>query len=72
MRYIAKENSYLEGWDVIDTQEVVSDVQDEMDHPLLMTIYDESIVEKVLSWLNYSEIIPCCDGDRECGSKRQP
>lgn len=52
MRYIAKANNEIEGWDIIDTQDWTSDVEDERENPVVMTIWDSSMVERVLVLLN--------------------
>ncbi len=52
MRYVARANNELEGWDIIDTQDWTSDVDDERENPVIMTVWDGSLVERVLSWLN--------------------
>jgi hypothetical protein len=52
MRYIVKANDEIEGWDVIDTQYWTSDVEDERENPVVMTIWDSSMVERVLVLLN--------------------
>ena len=54
MRYIARANNEIEGWDVIDTQDRTSDVEDEREHPVVMTVWDGSMVQRVLDLLNSS------------------
>jgi hypothetical protein len=55
MRYIVRANDELEGWDIIDTHDWTSDVDDERENPVLMTVWAGSIVESVVSWLNSAE-----------------
>lgn len=54
MRYVARANNEIEGWDIIDTQDWISDVDDERENTVLMTVWDGSIVQRVLDWLNSS------------------
>lgn len=54
-RYVARVNSELEGWDVIDTLEKTNasgDCRDVSDGIWLMTVYDAATLARVLSWLN--------------------
>jgi len=54
VRYVARANNEIEGWDIIDTQDCTSDVEDEREHPVVMTVWDGSMVQRVLDWLNSS------------------
>lgn len=51
MRYIARENSGLEGWDIIDTQSLTTS-GDDGEPVWVMTIFDSDYVERTLEWLN--------------------
>jgi hypothetical protein len=52
MRYAARANNDSEGWDIIDTQDWTSDVEDEREHPVILTVWDVGLVETVLLLLN--------------------
>lgn len=52
MRFVAIVNSEVEGWDIIDTNDWTSDVEDERENPVMMTIWDGRLVPLILNWLN--------------------
>ncbi len=50
MRFVARENSYLEGWDIVDTQQWAG--TEDKDTVCVMTVWNGCDVQKVLDWLN--------------------
>lgn len=47
MRYQAKSNDYLEGWDIIDTESWTSNCEDR-ENTVVATVWDGSVVEQII------------------------